>query len=114
MVVALWSPSRPETMTVKRIIAVEGDEVLTKRPYPLERVIVPLGHIWVEGDHPEGRKSLDSNTYGPVAVSMIVGQVRGIVWPWSKVGRVSWRDWGGARGRVREGRITFKHIPPPI
>ena len=53
-------------MIVKRIIALEGDEVVTRAPYPFARETVPFGHVWVEGEHPEDRMSLDSNTYGPV------------------------------------------------
>ena len=56
-------------MIVKRIIAMEGDEVRTRKPYPFPTEIVPQGHVWVEGEHPEERMSLDSNTYGPVGDS---------------------------------------------
>ena len=55
-------------MIVKRVVALQGDSVLTKNPYPFARENVPLGHVWVEGEHPEERKTLDSNTYGPVGV----------------------------------------------
>lgn len=61
------SPRKPENMVVKRIIALEGDTVATRDPYPFPTETVPLGHVWVEGEHPEGRMSLDSNTYGPVS-----------------------------------------------
>ena len=54
-------------MIVKRIVALEGDVVATRAPYPFTSETVPLGHVWVEGEHPEGRMSLDSNTYGPVS-----------------------------------------------
>ena len=60
------SPYKPENMIVKRIIALEGDEVLTRSPYHYPREIIPTGHVWVEGEHPEDRMTLDSNTYGPV------------------------------------------------
>ncbi|MCJ1245792.1 hypothetical protein MMC30_002996 [Trapelia coarctata] len=108
MVVALWSPYNPEHMMVKRIIALEGDEVITKRPYPLKKAIVPTGHVWVEGEHPENtRKSLDSNTYGPVAKSLIVGKVRAVVWPWAKAGVIQWQDYRGSP-RVQQD----KHVIP--
>lgn len=63
------SPFNPDRVVVKRVVAVEGDEVLTKQPYPFPQEIVPKGHIWVEGEHPEQRLSMDSNTYGPVHLS---------------------------------------------
>lgn len=111
MVVAFWSPSRPEAMAVKRIIALEGDVVRTKPPYPFMEETVPLGHVWVEGEHPEhSRSSIDSNTYGAVPVSLLVGKVTGVYWPWSKAGVIRWQDWKGT-SRVREGRIEN---PPEI
>ncbi len=54
---------------IKRVIALEGDTVMTKSPYPFPRETVPAGHVWVEGEHPEGtRHSNDSNLYGPVSL----------------------------------------------
>ncbi|KAL5596011.1 hypothetical protein FOVSG1_009700 [Fusarium oxysporum f. sp. vasinfectum] len=64
MVVTLRSPLHPETIAVKRVVALENDVIKTKAPHPLPTVRVPQGHVWVEGDGPPG-SSLDSNTYGP-------------------------------------------------
>ncbi|KAF4450906.1 hypothetical protein F53441_6045 [Fusarium austroafricanum] len=64
MVVTLRSPLHPETIAVKRVVALENDVVKTKAPHPLPTVRVPQGYVWVEGDGPPG-SSLDSNTYGP-------------------------------------------------
>ena len=100
-VVAFWSPRNPERMAVKRIIALPGDEVSeTRHPYPFRKELVPQGCVWVEGDSPDPRKSLDSNTYGPVPVSLITGVVKASIWPrpcW-----VDWRDWKGSE-RVKMG-----------
>ncbi|MCJ1474516.1 hypothetical protein MMC13_003174 [Lambiella insularis] len=107
MIVAMWSPYHPENMIVKRIIALEGDEVVTRKPYPGgETALVPLGHVWVEGENPEDNKTLDSNTYGPVAKSLIVGQVKAVVWPWRKAGLIRWEDYR-VSPRVLQGRHTF-------
>lgn len=61
------SPLDPETVAIKRVIALEGDVVKTRKPYPMEIVTVPEGQLWVEGD--EGFHSIDSNCYGPVITS---------------------------------------------
>ena len=68
MVVAFYSPNHPNVVAVKRVVAVEGDVVVTKAPYPFEREEVPAGHVWVEGDVEERGKSFDSNYYGPVSL----------------------------------------------
>lgn len=45
-------------------MALPGETVKTRAPYPLPEVLVPPGHIWVEGE--DWRMSKDSNEYGPV------------------------------------------------
>lgn len=83
-VVVFWSPRNPEHKAVKRVVGLEGDIVEMREGSGLratgrgklgfegrggKEVTVPVGHIWVEGEHPEGaRWSLDSNTYGPVGL----------------------------------------------
>lgn len=68
MIVAFWSPNSPEKLAIKRIIALSGDTITTKPPYPFSNETIPPGHIWVEGEHPESdRWSRDSNYYGPVS-----------------------------------------------
>lgn len=109
-VVAFWSPLHPEKMAVKRVVALAGDVVETRAPYPFARETVPPGHCWVEGEHPEGsRKSYDSNTYGPVSLSLIVGNVKAVVWPWRRAGRIRWEDWGGSR-RVTQGAGEMREV----
>jgi inner membrane protease subunit 2 len=63
-VVLFHSPHQPDTLSVKRIVALEGDTIKTLRTYPDATVQVPRGHAWVEGDEPF--HSRDSNYYGPV------------------------------------------------
>ena len=89
-------------MVVKRIIALEGDEVSTRSPpYPFAKEVVPTGMVWVEGDNLEGRKSYDSNDYGPISKSLIVGQLRAVVWPWRVAGWIRAEDYRGSP-RVKE------------
>ena len=90
-------------MAIKRIVAVEGDRVETKAPYPFSKEDVPTGHVWMEGEHPMSeQRSYDSNYYGPVSKSLIVGKVVGVVWPWDRTGWIRWEDYRGSP-RVKEG-----------
>lgn len=103
-VVTFWKPHKPEEMGIKRVVALEGDTVFPVRGYAVEerkngygegrvrgimdgfgevgeegdgRVVVPYGHVWLEGDN--WRKSLDSNDFGPVSKGLILGKA---IWVW--------------------------------
>ncbi|KJZ79228.1 hypothetical protein HIM_01379 [Hirsutella minnesotensis 3608] len=89
MVVTLRSPAHPEVIAVKRVVALEGDVVQTKAPYPASTVRIPQGHVWIEGDGPPG-SSLDSNTYGPVSKRLLTGRVTHVVYPFRKLGSIEW------------------------
>ncbi|KAG6134846.1 hypothetical protein E4U24_000556 [Claviceps purpurea] len=89
MVVTLRSPTNPENEVVKRVVALEGDVIKTKHPYPIATVRIPENHVWVEGDGAPG-SSLDSNTYGPVSKRLLTGRVTHFVLPLSKLGPVRW------------------------
>lgn len=92
------------------MIALEGDEITTRcPPYPFAKETVPFGHVWVEGDNRDGRKTYDSNDYGPIAKNLIIGQLRAVVWPWTSAGWINWKDYGGSP-RVAEN----KHPVEPI
>ncbi|OLL27025.1 Mitochondrial inner membrane protease subunit 2 [Neolecta irregularis DAH-3] len=85
-VVVLKSPMNPENKLVKRVLALEGDQVVTRPPYPRSTVRIPAGHVWVEGD--ERFHSRDSNEYGPVSVGLITARVACILWPFERFGAV--------------------------
>ena len=55
------SPKNPEELLIKRVIATAGDIVETngRGDYPIPRVRIPLGHVWVQGDN--RAVSVDSN-----------------------------------------------------
>ncbi|KAH7920812.1 LexA/Signal peptidase [Leucogyrophana mollusca] len=83
-VVALRDPLDSKKTIVKRIIAMPGDTVKTLPPYPDAEVLVPPGHIWVEGDEPF--RTLDSNKFGPVPVALLDSKLSHIVWPLDRAG----------------------------
>ncbi|TGO46334.1 hypothetical protein BOTNAR_0595g00060 [Botryotinia narcissicola] len=102
MLVSFRSPYHPETLAIKRIIALPGDRVYTHAPYPYPYADIPAGHVWVEGDNADARKTLDSNHYGPIAINLITGKLTHVLWPWGSRGRVRWEQWKG-RTKVVKG-----------
>jgi mitochondrial inner membrane protease subunit 2 len=93
------SPNNPERLAIKRVIALEGDIVYTRAPCPLPTVQVPVNHVWVEGDN--RNKSLDSNNYGPLPISLIQGKLTHVLWPWKSSGPIHWRQFRGKTRVVR-------------
>lgn len=124
------SPANPSNLAIKRIIGLPGDRITTRDPYPKPTQIVPFNHVWVEGDAEDPRKSLDSNTYGPISVNLITGRVEAVLWP--RMRWLKWEDWeagedstttadGGTLGknyredvRRRVLKEAVKLQPPPI
>jgi signal peptidase I len=94
MVIVYRSPHDPERWGVKRVIALQGDKITPKPGYPGgdEPLIVPWGHVWVEGDAENRDKSLDSNWFGPISRNLIVGRVTWVLWPWKHFAEVRWKD----------------------
>ncbi|KAH8280476.1 hypothetical protein KR018_007936 [Drosophila ironensis] len=77
-IISLISPKDPAQKIIKRVVALQGDVVSTMG-YKHEMVRVPEGHCWVEGDHTG--HSMDSNTFGPVALGLMSARAVAIVWP---------------------------------
>ncbi|EAW21181.1 putative mitochondrial inner membrane protease subunit Imp2 [Aspergillus fischeri NRRL 181] len=91
MIVTFRSPANPKHTAIKRVIGLPGDRITTREPCMKASQIVPFNHVWLEGDAEDPKKSLDSNTYGPVSISLITGRVIAVLRPqfrWLK-----WRDW---------------------
>lgn len=88
MAISYRSPANPSHIAVKRIIGLPGDRVFARHPYAKDSQIVPFNHVWLEGDADDPRKSLDSNTYGPVSMSLVTGRVVAVLRP-----RFRWLDW---------------------
>ncbi|PVI01144.1 LexA/Signal peptidase [Periconia macrospinosa] len=128
-IVTFWKPHKPEEISVKRVVAVEGDIVYPHRGYALDasivtsndrfalgsdglgvpdpdaiggeevevgKVVVPKGHIWVEGDN--WRKSYDSCDFGPVSLGLVDGRAKWV-----------WRNWFGLMGVGDERKRVKGH-----
>jgi signal peptidase I len=87
-VVVVQHPDRVGTVC-KRVLGLPGDivtkpTVRTKKQHILDRslrdnLVVPDGHLWIEGDN--SWNSSDSRTYGTVPAALIVGRVLLRMWP---------------------------------
>lgn len=84
-IVTLNSPTSPNDLLTKRILALDGALVKTLPPFSdTEKFVrVGKGRCWVEGD--EKTHSRDSNTFGAVPIALITAKVVWIVWPLSCV-----------------------------
>ncbi|XVF40171.1 hypothetical protein PTKIN_Ptkin01aG0090200 [Pterospermum kingtungense] len=75
-VVILQSPESPRKIVCKRLIGMEGDEVTyvvdPKNSDRCETIVVPKGHVWVEGDHIYASK--DSRNFGAVPYGLLKGR----------------------------------------
>ncbi|KAL4907924.1 hypothetical protein BDW74DRAFT_189306 [Aspergillus multicolor] len=99
MLVAFRSPHDTDNIAIKRVVGLPGDKITTLPPCAKPSQIVPWGHVWVEGDNP--KKTIDSNAYGPVSVSLIMGNVTAILRP--EFRWVNWEEWES--GNVDGGRF---------
>ncbi len=71
-----------------------GDLVLAPDPRNASRLLVKRvetvyedgGELWLVGDRPEA--STDSNTFGPVAGTSVVGRPWFRYWPLTRIGRI--------------------------
>jgi len=88
-VVVLHHPHRRGTVC-KRVLGLPGDQVLHYRGL----IVVPDGHLWVEGDNPSN--SADSRQYGAVPAGLVLGRVVARIWP------LRGRAWMERGGRPRQ------------
>ncbi|KAH3671038.1 hypothetical protein OGAPHI_000749 [Ogataea philodendri] len=101
-VVFLRSPIDPEKVYTKRIKAKQGDLVVPRYPETRSKVLVPVNHVWVEGDNIH---SIDSNTYGPISTGLIIGKAKYLIWPLDRFGPI---PHGGRECREALLRNSYK------
>ncbi|EEH34778.1 peptidase [Paracoccidioides lutzii Pb01] len=113
MVITFPSHLNPSQPAVKRIVALPGDRVVPRDHNEDGSQIVPWNHVWVEGDVDDTKKTIDSNTYGPVSMTLISGQVMCVLWP--RLRMLRWEDWvrkggegAGKRSRVQENAVEIE------
>ncbi|XP_059141630.1 mitochondrial inner membrane protease subunit 2-like [Physella acuta] len=107
-VVSLISPKDPSQWLIKRIVALEGDQVKANSCFE-ENVDIPRGHCWVEGDNHDC--SMDSNNFGPVSIGLITAKASRVLWPLERWGPLEKKDISGGRLTVKEnvdrGKVFF-------
>jgi len=74
-VIVAISPNNPQHLICKRIIGLSGDPIFVND----RKLIIPAGHIWVQGDNLNN--SSDSRMYGPLPIALIKGKVIAKIWP---------------------------------
>nr|XP_043621511.1 mitochondrial inner membrane protease subunit 1-like [Erigeron canadensis]XP_043621512.1 mitochondrial inner membrane protease subunit 1-like [Erigeron canadensis]XP_043621513.1 mitochondrial inner membrane protease subunit 1-like [Erigeron canadensis] len=92
-VVIIQSPENPRKHVTKRIIGTEGDTVTyvvdPKHSDRTETIVVPKGHVWVEGDNIYMSK--DSRKFGPIPYGLLHGRVFWKIWPAGVFGSIGSR-----------------------
>ncbi|KAK6150053.1 hypothetical protein DH2020_017578 [Rehmannia glutinosa] len=82
-VVLIRSPDNPRKVVAKRVKGIEGDEVSyvldPKNSDEQKTVVVPKGHVWIEGDNIQN--SYDSRQLGPVPYALVQSRIFFVVWP---------------------------------
>ncbi|CAE8603920.1 unnamed protein product [Polarella glacialis] len=85
-VVVATSPKDPDARICKRILGLPGDRVMMGEAADSREVVVPRGHVWLQGDNRAA--SHDSRHYGPVPVGLLQGKVRAKLWPPTEIGPI--------------------------
>ena len=79
------NPIKPGCSITKRVVQTEGKmvEFWSHRDQQNVQLLVPEGHIWIEGDNKDNSK--DCRDFGPLPLTLVDGIVRYRVWPLEKI-----------------------------
>ncbi|GAV64376.1 Peptidase_S24 domain-containing protein [Cephalotus follicularis] len=82
-IVIVRSPVVPRRTVTKRIIGMEGDSVTyvvdPQNSNICDTIVVPKGHVWIEGDNIYDSK--DSRNFGAVPYGLLEAKVFWRIWP---------------------------------
>lgn len=80
-VVTAKHPYYSDVHICKRLMGMEGDRIQRTDPntQKIETIIVPTGHVWLEGDNADGSK--DSRVYGPIPYGLLRSRALCKIWP---------------------------------
>uniref|UniRef100_A0A7S4F4Y9 Peptidase S26 domain-containing protein n=1 Tax=Chrysotila carterae TaxID=13221 RepID=A0A7S4F4Y9_CHRCT len=104
-VVIAISPTDPTQTVCKRVLGLPGDALRAEAPpgWSSEHardVVVPHGHVWLQGDN--ARNSTDSRSYGPVPLALLQGLVVLKLYPLSDAGWLREAKPNAVRGPIGE------------
>ncbi len=116
-IVVFSTPHDPSRIAVKRIVGIPGDRVQPLAGYGGgdEPVVVQYNHLWVEGDVENRDKSIDSNWYGPISQSLVLGKVISLLEPWYRPTMIKVEEHrypAKEKGRVEENVVTDAMMAP--
>ena len=66
-------PNGKSGFICKRVLALPGDLVVNNHAPHNNEVVVPRGHVWLEGDN--SQCSVDSRYFGPIPMALLQGKV---------------------------------------
>eukprot|EP00171_Calliarthron_tuberculosum_P006451 IDg6451t1 len=87
-VIVAVKPTDPRVMVLKRVRGMGGETIWVhpkSEAHPIQ-IVVPDGHVWLEGDN--AAQSTDSREYGPVPMALVRGRVVLRFWPLAQAGFV--------------------------
>ncbi|KAL5277209.1 IMMP1L family protein [Megaselia abdita] len=79
---ALWTDEKEAAFAAE-----DGPDYAKIRRPKIERIVVPRGHVWIEGDNSEN--SSDSRYYGPIPQGLVKSKAICRIWPLDRLSFLS-------------------------